>query len=77
MTPRLVTMVLFWSNRVYPSAGARTTSWVPILPEAPALLSTTTPWPQAFCKPAPIWRARMSEPPPVAYGTTMRTDLDG
>ena len=47
------------------------------MPLAPGLFSTMIGWPQASVSFGPIWRARMSEVPPAAYGTMMRIGLWG
>lgn len=67
----LVTKVLAIINRVWPSGAARAATWVPILPLAPGLLSTTTGWPQCRVSSAPSARARISMPVPGLYGTMM------
>ena len=60
----LVTKVLAIINSVCPSGAARAATWVPMLPLAPGLLSTTTGWPQCLVSSAPSARARMSMPVP-------------
>jgi hypothetical protein len=49
----------------------------PIVPVAPARLSTTTGWPQVSESLAPMMRATMSVPPPGAKPTTTRMVLAG
>jgi hypothetical protein len=48
-----------------------------ITPPAPGRFSMTTDWPHCFETTSPSVRARISTPPPAAYGTKMRTGLDG
>ncbi|MNT64360.1 hypothetical protein D3C72_2022530 [compost metagenome] len=49
----------------------------PMLPPAPARLSTMTDWPSSVVSAWPMMRARMSVVPPAAKGTTMVTGLLG
>src|SRR6476620_3318506 len=56
---------------VWPSGAARATDWVPMLPLAPGLFSTTTGWSQRCWISSPSTRARMSGPVPGVYGTTI------
>ena len=62
---------------VWPSAGARTTASVAILPAAPGRFSTMNGWPSRSDSHCPIKRARMSFALPAAKPTTMRTGRDG
>jgi len=60
---------MFWVkgevvSSVLPSAGARATTCVPMLPLAPGLFSTTTGWPHCTSISSPMRRARMSGPVP-------------
>src|SRR6266850_312483 len=65
------------SSRVVPSGADLATKSAPTLPLAPVRFSTMTGWPQAVVICGPIARARMSEVPPGAKGTTMRIGLLG
>src|SRR5882672_4869201 len=62
---------------VYPSGADLATKSAPTLPFAPVRFSTTTGWLQASVILGPMARARMSEVPPAAKGTTMRIGLLG
>jgi hypothetical protein len=64
-------------SSVYPSAGEVATRVVPITPEAPERLSTTTCWPSAVPIPAASMRASASVAPPGATGTIRRMGLLG
>src|SRR5574343_1431184 len=64
-------------KRVWPSAGALAASAAPMLPPAPARLSTTTGWPSSALSAWPTMRARMSVVPPAEKGTTMVMGLEG
>src|SRR5260221_13636547 len=46
-------------------------------PPAPGRFSTTTVWPHCRETTSPSVRARISTPPPAAYGTRMCTGLAG
>ena len=72
-----MTSVLTEDIRVSPSGLARATCWLPILPEAPATLSTTTGWPSLGDSFSATKRAMMSGPVPGVKGTTMRTGWSG
>ena len=72
-----MTSVLTDDIRVSPSGLARATCWLPILPEAPATLSTTTGWPSLGDSFSATKRAMMSGPVPGVNGTTMRTGWSG
>ena len=72
-----ITSVLTEDIRVSPSGLARATCWLPILPEAPATLSTTTGWPSLGDSFSDTKRAMMSGPVPGVNGTTMRTGWSG
>ena len=61
------------SSNVVPSGVALATASAPRLPDAPGLFSITTLWPIAADSFGLISRARMSEVPPGANGTMMRT----
>ncbi len=60
--------------KVYPSAAAAATAAVPIEPEAPPLLSTTTLCPSCFCRGSARMRATWSTEPP---GGNTATSLIG
>jgi hypothetical protein len=62
---------------VWPSGGARATTSVPIVPDAPVRLSITTCWPRFSESLAPVRRARMSTLPPGAKGTIQRIGFVG
>jgi hypothetical protein len=59
--------------KVWPSAGARSISMMPIAPPAPPLLSTTTGWPSSRPRPSLMARAITSVEPPAANGTISLT----
>src|SRR5476649_1530018 len=62
---------------VSPSGLARATCWLPILPEAPATLSTTTGWPSFALSFSARKRPIMSGPVPGVKGTTMCNGWSG
>ena len=62
---------------VYPSGAARATRPTPMVPAAPATLSTMTVCPRAACNPWLITRAIVSVGPPAENGTTMVMGFDG
>ena len=62
---------------VWPSAGARATTSVPMIVLAPGRFSTTTLWPSALLSGCDSARATTSFDPPAGNGTTSRTTLDG
>ncbi len=62
---------------VAPSGADLATSPAPMVPPAPARLSTTTVWPHSSVSFCPTVRARMSVALPAVNGTTMRTGLLG
>jgi hypothetical protein len=64
-------------SSVWPSGGAFATRSMPMLPPAPARLSTTTAWPHFSDSFWPTIRASASDAPPGACGTTRRTGLVG
>jgi hypothetical protein len=61
------------TNRVLPSGAARTTASVPMLPEAPARLSTTTGRFSRSESLGPMVRAIRSMPVPGVNGTIRRS----
>src|SRR6218665_825898 len=61
------------STSVWPSAGARAASAMPMLPLAPLRLSTTKGWPSTACRRSAMARATMSVAPPGGKGTISRT----
>src|SRR5580704_722902 len=63
--------------RVYPSGGDVTSAWDATTPPAPGRFSTTTDWPHCRETTSASVRARISTPPPAAYGTKICTGLDG
>src|SRR5437764_11758240 len=65
------------NNRVYPSAVARATISVPMMPFAPARLSITNCRPSVSDMRLARMRLVTSEPPPGAYGTTTRISFAG
>src|SRR5262249_33927926 len=65
------------TRSVYPSAGARTTTSVPILVAAPGGFSIKKGGPSRSDSHGPIRRARMSLEPAGGNGTIMRTGRDG
>jgi hypothetical protein len=64
-------------RNVWPSAGARATSSVPITVPAPGRLSTTTLWPNAFVSGGASARAATSTDPEGGNGTTIRKGFEG
>ena len=62
-------------SSVCPSGLALATSAAPTLPPAPALFSTMTGCPRAFCNSGARARASTSVVPPGANGPTMRSAL--
>src|SRR5260370_15044253 len=62
--------------RVYPSGGDATSACDATTPPAPGRVSTTTVWPHCRETTSPNVRARISTPPPAAYGTKLCTGLD-
>src|SRR5688572_18826775 len=64
-------------STVWPSAGERATTSVPMMVLAPGRFSTTTLWPNALPKGTDNARATTSFDPPAGNGTTSRTTLDG
>src|SRR5260221_7399073 len=62
---------------VYPSGADLAATSTPMVPSAPGLLSITTGWPRRVPSLSATTRARLSTPPPAAYGTTMWTGLSG
>jgi hypothetical protein len=62
---------------VYPSGAARATRPTPMVPAAPATLSTITVCPRASRNPSAITRAIVSVGPPAENGTTMVMGFDG
>src|SRR6218665_786981 len=65
------------STSVWPSAGARAASAMPMLPLAPLRLSTTKDWPSTACRRSAMARATMSVAPPGGKGTISRTGRVG
>ena len=65
-----MTSVFTLTSKVLPSGGERTTSTVPMLPDAPGLLSTNTVRFRRERRPGAIWRAIRSMPVPGVKGTT-------
>ncbi len=59
---------------VLPSGLARATTWLPILPEAPGMFSTTTGWPSRALSRSATKRAIMSGPVAGVKGTISRID---
>src|SRR5205807_6848123 len=57
--------------------GADTSACEATTPPAPGRFSTTTVWPHCRDTTSPSVRARISTPPPAAYGTKMCTGLEG
>ena len=72
-----MTSVLTDDISVWPSGLARATCWLPMLPLAPATLSTTTGWPSLADSLSATKRAMMSGPVPGVKGTTTRTGWSG
>jgi len=68
-----MTSVLTLTSSVVPSGVARTTSCVPMLPEAPGLFSTKKGRLRRSERPGAIWRAIRSMPVPGVKGTIRRT----
>src|ERR1051325_7690248 len=63
-----------WARRsVWPSGAARTTASVPIFPLAPGRFSTMKGCPNRSDNHWPITRATMSDTPPAAKPTMIRT----
>jgi hypothetical protein len=67
-----MTSVFTLTSSVVPSGDARTTSWVPMLPAAPGLLSTKIGRFSCAVSPGATWRAIRSMPVPGVKGTTSR-----
>jgi hypothetical protein len=65
------------NSSVYPSGTALAARSVPMLPEAPTILSMTTGWPQASLSFWPTRRTRKSGALPGGAGTITRTDFSG
>src|SRR5580698_2599460 len=63
--------------RVYPSGGDVTSACDATTPPAPGRFSTITDWPHCRETTSPSVRARISTPPPAAYGTKICTGLEG
>ena len=57
--------------QVRPSVGASSTAWVPIAPEAPGWLTTTTLVPSASARIGAVTRVTWSVEPPAPQGTMM------
>src|SRR5260221_922313 len=60
------------NSMVYPSGAASRAVSMPILPPAPARLSTTTDWPKLALNFCAMMRPMVSIPPPGANGTINR-----
>ena len=69
---RFITSVFTLTSSVEPSGAARTTASVPVLPEAPGRLSTTTGRPRRSESFGPTVRAMRSMPVPGVKGTMSR-----
>ena len=65
------------SRMVWPSGGDLAVSSAAIMPEAPALLSTTTDLPSCLVNCSASKRPIMSELPPAGKPLMKRTSLDG
>src|SRR6218665_3164916 len=61
------------STSVWPSAGARAASAMPVLPLAPLRVSTSQDWPSTACRRSAMARETMSVAPPGGKGTISRT----
>ena len=64
-------------NSVWPSAGERIIVSAPMVPLAPARLSTTMAWPSASARIWPTVRATTSVALPAVNGTMKRTGRFG
>src|SRR5437762_750151 len=65
------------ATNVYPSGFDFIAASMPMAPEAPPLLSMTNCWPTARDRRSAKGRVALSEPPPGAKLTTIRTGLVG
>ena len=65
------------TSSVLPSGAASATTWAPIMPSAPARLSTMKVLPVWVVSCWAMMRATMSGDPPAANGTITRTGLSG
>ena len=65
------------TRKVVPSGAARLTWVAPMVPVAPALLSTRNGWPRVWVSLGPIARATLSVEPPGGNGTTRVTGFEG
>src|SRR5882672_3223627 len=73
----LITKLGNTTSSVWPSAGERATSSVPMMVLPPGRFSTTTVWPRPFAMCIASTRLVMSAVPPGGNGTTMRSDFEG
>src|SRR5882762_3408328 len=73
----LITKLGNTTSSVWPSAGERATSSVPMMVLPPGRFSTTTVCPRPFAMCTATTRLVMSAVPPGGNGTTMRSDFEG
>src|SRR5258706_9449190 len=73
----LITKLGNTTSSVWPSAGERATTSVPMMVLPPGRFSTTTVCPRPFARCTASTRLVMSAVPPGGNGTTMRSDFDG
>src|SRR5882762_11562619 len=73
----LITKLGNTTSSVWPSAGERATTSVPMMVLPPGRFSTTTVCPRPFAMCTARMRLVMSAVPPGGNGTTMRSDFEG
>ena len=73
MTGLLTAVDMVVIMKVWPSAGAFSRAWVPMIVLAPGMASTTTGWPKRTERRSPMVRVSTSIAPPGAKGVMILT----